>query len=290
MLITLIMIALLAAASLLLIICIGKSDKYAAYVNAVNKEDFSGSKYYGIGFAMIELFKTDLRSESARKIREQAGILYGRRYSDYYLRVLYAQMYTYTAVFAYTGLFLSCLMGSTDGIMFTVLTLVASYAIYKYYQGSYSRKIEKLNIAYMRDFPNAVSTIALLVNAGMFLRDAWKQVAYSSDEPLYMQMRIVVDDMNNGISEADAIFAFANRCATKEIRKFAALVTQGIEKGGRDLTESLSKQAELLINEKRQLVLQQGEKASNKLMIPIMMIFLGVLVMVMVPIMSNMGV
>ena len=190
----------------------------------------------------------------------------------------------------YAMLFLTCLIGRSDGLLFAIIGAVASFATYKFYLGSFSSKIEKLNVIYMRDFPNAISTIALLVNGGMFLRDAWKQVAYSSEEPLYMQMRGVVTDMNNGVSEADAIFAFANRCSTKEIRKFSTLITQAIEKGGRDLADSLVKESDLLINAKRQMVLQQGEKASNKLMIPIAMILIGILVMIMVPIMANMGI
>ena len=236
---------------------------------------------------LIDLLKIDFKSSAVHTAREQAGIIYGRKYADFYVRVLYAQALTYTIIIAYAMLFLACIVGGTDGVIFAVVGIIAAIAIYKFYLKAYESKLEKLNILYMRDFPNAVSTIALLVNGGMFLRDAWKEVAYSSDEPLFMQMRMVVDDMNNGISEADAIFAFANRCSTKEIRKFATLIIQAIEKGGRDLTDSLIKQSDLLINEKRQLVLQQGEKASNKLMMPIALIFIGVLVIVMVPILSN---
>ena len=289
MIVSYFVLVILLALSVPLTICILKAPAYADYVNALNKNDFSGCKYFGLGFVLIDLLKIDFKSGSVHKAREQAGVLFGRKYADFYVRVLYAQALTYTAIMLYIMLFLACLVGGAEGLLFVVLGIVSAVVIYKYYLKSYDGKIEKLNEIYMRDFPNAVSTIALLVNGGMFLRDAWKEVAYSDDAPLNMQMRTVVDDMNNGISEADAIFAFANRCSTKEIRKFATLITQAIEKGGRDLTDSLMKQADMLINEKKQLVLQQGEKASNKLMMPIAMIFIGVLVIVMVPIISNMG-
>ena len=283
------MLILLIAVSIPASICIFRAGKYADYVNALSPEEFSGCKYFGIGFAFTDFIKYDFSSRAAHKVREQAGILYGRRYADFYMRALYAQKYTYSILLVYVALFLGCLVEKNDGLIMMVLGFAAAAAVFYYYSNSFDGRIEKLNFIYMRDFPGAISTIALLVNAGMFLRDAWKQVAYSSDEPLYMQMRIVVDDMNNGVSEADAIFAFANRCSTKEIRKFATLITQAIEKGGSDLTDSLTKQAGLLMNEKRQLTLQQGEKASSKLMIPIVLIFVGILIIIMLPILANLN-
>ena len=287
---SIILLILLIIASIPLLRGILLSDKYAAYVNAIKTDEFFGAKLFGLGFACIEMLKVDFTTDNALKIRSEAGILFGKKYSDFYLRVNYAQRFTYLLLFIYGSLLFGCFAGGNDGLILAILGIIAAVAIFIYYAKNYEDKLDKLNLLYMRDFPSAVSTIALLVNAGMFLRDAWKQVAYSSDEPLYMQMRVVVDDMNNGISESDAIFAFANRCGTKEIRKFSTLITQAIEKGGRDLTDSLTKQSDLLMNEKRELSLQQGEKASNKLMLPIGMIFLGILVMIMMPILGNMSV
>lgn len=289
MVISFILFALLIVLSIPLIRCILRADKYSAYVNAINANDFFGAKLYGLGFACMDMIKVDLSTEKAIKIRSEAGILFGKKYSDFFLRVNYAQRFTYLLLFMYVTLLFGCFAGGSDGLILAVLGMIASVLVYFYYEKNYEGKIEKLNMLYMRDFPSTVSTMALLVNAGMFLRDAWKQVAYSSDAPLYMQMRTVVDDMNNGMSECDAIFAFANRCGTKEIRKFSTLVTQAIEKGGRDLTDSLMKQSDLLMNEKRELALQQGEKASNKLMLPIGMILLGVLIMIILPILGNMN-
>ena len=284
-----IILLILIAISVPMIICISKAPAYSEYVTAIDKKQFSGSPYFGLGFAMIDLLKVDFTSDRVQSVREKSSILFGKKYADFYVRVVYAQAYTYAMIMLYLMTFLSCLIGKGEGLLFTGVGILTAVVVYKYYINSFQKKLDKLNLIYMRDFPSAISTIALLVNGGMFLRDAWKQVAFSSDEPLYIQMRGVVDDMNNGMSEQNAIFAFANRCSTKEIRKFSTLITQAIEKGGRDLADSLVKQADLLMNEKKQMVLQQGEKASNKLMFPILFIFIGVLVMVMVPIVANMS-
>lgn len=287
--VSLVLLLLLITLSIPLVIAIIRAAAYSDYVSAIDKKSFAGSTYYGIGFALIDMLKISFKTEKANKVREQAGVLFGKKYADFYLRVLYAQAYTYTIMVLYAIFFLACIVGGNDGIILVAVGLIVAIILYSYYIDSYKIKIEKLNIIYMMDFPNAVSTIALLVNGGMLLRDAWNLVANSSDAPLYLQMRKVVEDMNNGVSEQDAIFAFSNRCSTKEIRKFSSLISQAIERGGKDLSDSLIKQSDLLINEKRQLVLQEGEKASNKLMIPIALIFVGILVIVLVPIMSNMS-
>lgn len=290
MVISYILLAVLAAISIPLLICISRLEKYAGYVNAVDKSKVSGAKYLGIGFACIDMLKIDFHKIKYAQKREQAGVLFGKKFADFYLRVLYAQALTYALIILYASVFLGCLVTGSDGILLAMIGIVLAAAVYLYYLNDYKNKIDKLSVEYMIEFPGAVSTIALLVNGGVFLRDAWKDVAYSSDKPLFMQMRKVVEDMNNGISEADAITMFADRCSTKEIRKFSSIIVQAISKGGKDLSASLIKQSESLLNTKRQLVLQKGEKASSKLLLPIMLVFVSILIMIMVPVMNNMSV
>ena len=75
-----------------------------------------------------------------------------------------------------------------------------------------------------------------------------------------------------------------------EIKKFTAFIVQGLEKGSRDLAIALRNQTDELWELKKQNVLKQGELASSKLMMPLMIMFAGILVMVMGPIMTNLGI
>ena len=106
---------------------------------------------------------------------------------------------------------------------------------------------------------------------------------------LYMEMRQVNENIDNGISEVDALFAFAARCVTPDIKKFTSFVVQGLEKGNKDLADALRHQTDELWALKKQNTLRRGELASSKLMIPLMIMFVGVLIMVMGPIMTNLG-
>ena len=96
--------------------------------------------------------------------------------------------------------------------------------------------------------------------------------------------------MDNGVSEIDALYNFANRCVTPEIKKFTSFIVQGLEKGSKDLAFALKNQTDELWEIKRQNTLRQGELASSKLMIPLLVMFFGVLIMVIGPIMTNLGI
>lgn len=284
------MLVLLILFSFVFIYCCAKAKSYDNYIAPLDDKEFAGKELYGVGFAFLDLIKFDFTSESVQKIRDQIVIIHGKKYSDFYLRVSYAQKFSYAILIIYFSLALACIVGGSDGAVLAGLGVVVAIVSYVYYSSVFQQKIDKLSNQYMSDFPNAISNIALLVNAGMFLRDAWKAVAYSEDGPLFDQMKMVVEDMNNGIAEIDALFAFSNRCATPEIRKFVATIIQAIDKGGKELTSSLSNQADGLWNAKKQRTLQAGEKAANKLMIPIVIMFVGILVVIIVPIFANLGI
>ena len=96
--------------------------------------------------------------------------------------------------------------------------------------------------------------------------------------------------MNNGVSEVDAYTEFGTRCTSPEIKKFTSTIVQGLVKGNRELVEMIKQQSREIWDAKRQRVKQEGEKAASKLLIPICIMFVGVLIMIIVPIFANLGV
>ena len=88
-------------------------------------------------------------------------------------------------------------------------------------------------------------------------------------------MQGAVEEMGNGVAEVDAIFRFGKRCIIPEIKKFSSTLVQGLIKGNSELAMMLQ---------------TQGEKAASKLMIPIVIMFIGILIMIIVPIFTNLGI
>ncbi len=266
------------------------SGEFEEYIKPLDKKQFMLPEVYGVGFKILKISKFEFKSSGANQLRENASILYGERYADYYMRVFYAQRISLTFLIFALFTALSCLIeGSSDKLLIFGLGVIVSASIFYYLTTLPATRVKERSRQFMLEFPNAVSTIALLVNSGMILREAWREVSLSNDSELYLEMRKVNEDIDNGISEMDALFSFGSRCVTPEIKKFTAFVVQGLEKGSRDLAMALQNQTNELWEVKKQNTLKQGELASNKLMIPLMVMFIGILVMVMGPIMTNLG-
>jgi tight adherence protein C len=129
--------------------------------------------------------------------------------------------------------------------------------------------------------------MALLINSGMVMREAWVKVSKTGDRALYQEMRIASDEMANGASDLEAFRNFAERCSVKSIRKVTSTLVQNMQKGNKELSYFLEEMSREMWDEKKNLVRQKGEIAGTKLMIPIGMIFIGILMLIIVPIFMN---
>lgn len=262
-----------------------KGSKYAGIFENLEEADAPFKEIYGTGYALMEMIHYPYKSEHDRSMRQVLGILYPEKYVEYYLRVIYAQQVTFGLTLFVLGFILYGLSGEI-GIV-CICFMFAGVAVY-YFGQLPGKKIEKRAEEMLGDFSEVVSNLALLTNAGMILKEAWAEVAYSGEGCLYQEMQLVVNDMNNGIAEKMALYKFGMRCVVPPIKKFSSIIIQGIEKGNRELVSVLQEQSATLWEEKKQLVRRQGEKAANKLMIPVFIMFAGILVMVIVPIFTNM--
>ena len=95
--------------------------------------------------------------------------------------------------------------------------------------------------------------------------------------------------MQNGRSASDAINEFGQRCMLQEIRKFTSTLIQGLTKGNSELSSMLKQQSSEVWELKKQLIRRQGEAADSKLLLPMCLSFVGILIMIIIPIFSNLG-
>ena len=260
--------------------------KYASLFDALTEKEFPLKEIYFVGYAALELVHYSYKSKHDRKLRKELSVLFGEKYAEYYLRVIHAQEITMSLTLAILGF---ALYGVADDIAVLVVLLIFAGLAYYYFGTLTEKRILKRSEEMLRDFSNVVSKLALLTNAGMILREAWTEIAFSGETTIYREMQTSVEQMNNGISEMDAIFRFGKRCIIPEIKKFSSTIVQGLVKGNNELAMMLQAQSREVWMLKKQDIHRQGEKAASRLLIPVVIMFVGILIMVIVPIFTNLG-
>lgn len=261
--------------------------KYDKMFSALSEDEFKGKELYSTGYAFMNLIHYNYKSKRDRTLRQQLEILYEKKYVEYYLRVLYAQGATVMLLFCVLSFTFYGISG--EAIMVPLMWVFGATLFY-YCITSPQKKIDARSAEMLGDFADVVAKLALLTNAGMILREAWDLISESGETAFYKEMKLAMTDMNNGISDSEAIRRFGVRCMIPEAKKFSSTIVQGIQMGNKELSAMLQQQSGEVWNLRKQNARREGEKAAGKLMIPIFIMFFGILIMIVIPIFANIGV
>lgn len=263
-----------------------KGRKYYSMFDGLEGKPFYLSGLYGLGYAILETFRYQYKSNSDRKLRQQLEILYDKKYCEFYLRAVRSEQ---VSIFFTVFVLAFAFYGFAADILAFFIVLAFSFLFLYYFGTLPEKRIAERSDELLHDFSEVVSKLALLINAGMILRKAWEQVAEQGEGLIYDEMMISVDQMNNGDSAIDAINSFGSRCVIPEIKKFTSTLIQAMSKSGSELSAMMKQQSSEVWQLKKQLARREGEKAATKLLLPICIMFIGILIMVIVPIFTNLG-
>ena len=137
-------------------------------------------------------------------------------------------------------------------------------------------------------FPEFISKLILLLETGMSIRGAVFQIAEdyqkkNKESYLNEELQYICRQMKNGLGEKDAYDLLGKRCNLTSYKKLSGLLIQHLQKGGSSILETLRKEAEKEMEERKRRLQKKGEEMGTKLLFP-MMIMLGiVMVFIMVP-------
>ncbi len=252
-------------------------EKYSYLVENIDGDDFPIKNLYVIGFSWSEGVLLSFKGKIRETLIGQAKLMYDPKYAEYYATVVWAQAITFVHISLSLGFILAGMFNSG----FMACMGIASAGILGYY--SINRMNDLLNEREKKcvyELPEIVSTMALLINAGMLLRNVWRTIADSKEGIVYDLMRQSCNDMDNGMSEIDAIHKFGRMSNSAEIRKFTSALAQSIERGGAELSDFLGRQSMELLTLKKQLMLQKGEEAASKLLAPTALLFVSIIIAV----------
>lgn len=259
-------------------------NKYKNILNTPAVKKYMLHDILFIGFGIMKLMNINVKGEKFTLKRSRIAEIYGIKYSEYYTYMIAGAQITYTATLLPAVLILAAV---TENMAVGVLGIIMSGLMLIYMDFEIKKKVNQKHEEILSQLPAMISRLTLLVNAGMVLRDAWKKIAQSSDTTLCREMRQTSLEIQNGVSETEAFNAFADRCQTKEIRKFISSLSQNVKKGNSEMAESLKLIASEQWDEKKNSVKIKGESVNQKLLFPMLMIFVAIIIMIIVPIFVN---
>ncbi len=264
---------------------------YSDMLDGIEGEGFVLKDLYFIGLGAIEFLevksgsKISTRKKSSERINSLIEV-YGRENAELYFYVSIAAQISLIITLLPLAFMLCCILQSVIGLL---LGALITFALVNGVKSSINTSINDKKDAIISEFPKMVSKLTLLINAGMLVRKAWDEVATSNyDSPLYEEMRTTSKDIQEGMAIDAAMDNFAQRCGTKEIRKFSSIYVQAVYRGASESINSMKVMADEAWENKKQYSKQKGEIASQKLLIPNMIMFVGILVIVVVPLFAQM--
>ncbi len=259
------------------------SKKYSAAVSNVRGDCFPIPDIFVVGLEITDILKLPpVRSDA--KTRQRYAELFEKQYTEFYLMIERSAIISYIILFLPIAFLLGAMMNEPAMI---VLVLFVPVVLILYIKMNITGKIKEQRDEILLDYPNVLSKLALLINAGMMLREAWTLVAESGDRKLYREMQNVSKKISNGYSDIGAYEELADACKVNEIKKFVSIICQNTEKGSSELTHILKELAVDAWTLKKNIAKMKGDSASGKLLIPVAISFVAILIMILLPIMSG---
>lgn len=258
--------------------------KFDDVLSGISQGEYPMSDIYYIGFGFMELIHFDMNSKNAKGKIKLISEIYGKQYGPYYFYILRGGQITFAIILTLLMLLITGISGNLKLVM--IGALISAMMIW-YLDELLNDKINSRRDELLRDYPSMLSKLTLLVNAGVPIREAWMKVSATNDGILYQEMRNTAMELSNGIQEVEAYKTFGERCSIKSLRKFSTMMIQNLQKGSNEVVLFLRDMSIEAWEEKKHEVKRKGEKASSKLILPIGLIFFGVLILIVVPIFGS---
>lgn len=284
-----IMLLLASITTVLFLVNLARGKQYGYMVESLDGGEYFLKELYVVGFSLNDgkIFK--LRGKMERNLKKQAKLLWGDRYYEYYANLAWAQFLSLTLLVVSVGFSLSGFLKTEQLPILLILVLLFVAAFWNLSLSRMKEKVQQRREACEAEFPNMVYKLALLINSGMVLREAWRVTAYGKEGTLYTLMKQACEDMENGESDIGAIYKFGVTSDSASIKKFTSAMIQGMQKGNSELADFMVSQTSELWAHKRQMALQQGEVAAGKLIIPLGITFAGIIMIIVSAAMQSMS-
>lgn len=209
-------------------------------------------------------------------------------YAYYLLASLIGYIYMGALLAFFLGVVMIAMENEMTGVIMSMAVGFGLAALYGYvpYDNLKSRAAKRQE-EIDQGFPNALSKITLLSMAGMNIVRAVEETADSDHSLMCRELKLVVKEVNQAATVQEAFIRLQNRCSNKYLDKMVTVITKSYKSGNFNLADDLKSINDECWLDKKHSARRMGEKIQNKLFIPTMLMFVGILVVIIVPAMAG---
>lgn len=281
------------------LICYLKSkDQYEDYMEAVDKEEYGLKAFLPLGLWFCEsgisekILPKNIRIPLAKyqnqvyqKVVEIRGVKYGPFYQQIHEGYRACLGILVSAGMSLVGFVMAMQGDGGNALMFSFVAVAAAIGLPFFTDHGLNEEIAKRRLEIQLEFPEFVNKLTLLVNAGMTISKAWEKVITDNkkDTVLYREMNYALAEIKSGRPESVAYEEFARRCKVKEVTKFVSVIVMNLRRGGAEVVPVLRQQGSECWEMRKAAAKQMGEEASTKILLPLMIMFVGIILIVGTP-------
>ncbi|MCI8307158.1 MAG: hypothetical protein HFH14_03815 [Lachnospiraceae bacterium] len=181
---------------------------------------------------------------------------------------------------------------------YIIISAVVIYIVPYSVVSNLKSKAEKRKSQMMSDYPELVDRLSLLIGAGLSVKGCFIKIAgeYMSKRKsglagyryVYEEIIYMARQLENGIPETTVYEQFGKRSGILSYMKLCTILTQNLKKGSRDILDKLRVTSLDALEERKNIMKSMGERASSKLLMPMMMQFIMIIVIIMYPAIMSM--
>lgn len=278
------MIAGMVMSMVWIVIYLAHINRFDEELESVPQDEYRMRNPLIFGFAVLRMFGFNLDKAKHTDMMKKFANLHGNYYAGYYYFVMLASEVNFVWMTVAIGLILAGMAGIYEPAFCAVIIALLGIL---YRRMELKDRLDARSDELVSEFPVVVSKMTLLVSAGLTMREAWRQISESQEGALYKEMRMVMADKENGATDEAAFGQFGERCGVREIRKFAMAMVSNMQKGSSEQVEFLKDMSTEMWELKKKLVRKRVEDMKTLLLIPSFLIFIGILIMVLGPMLSG---
>lgn len=243
------------------------------------------------GYRMMQLLRWDGRNDMVKTLYNKCVQFKEKREAMNYTYYIIGALFGYVILgavcfFLALGLLLAMgfgLKGVAIAAAIFLLLVMAGYLPYDNISVTVKDRMRQIE----NQFPQAISKMTLLTVAGMEVNQAWKLTSGSGKGVLYDEMKRVLVDLDNNVPPTDAYTKFITRCNNPYATKLATAIIQNSSKGNSEIVELFRRLNAESWMEHKHSAKRKGEEISSKLMVPTLLMFVGIIILVIVPVVTG---